>query len=317
MSPNGQSNLAVQDAVSALTFLKRVVPSFGGDVSKVTVAGQSSGAKLVRALLAAPSANSLFRSAILQSEVMVGFLELVLKPTLIPFFKNYGFLATSVKEQFQDYFNSKINCASSDQSCLNGLSVPTIIQAQMDLFNNAASLNRAAGPEPIRPVRDSSFIASSLDASAAPFPSVSKRLLITTVLNDAGPAIYNFFPDPLPESLWQPIVDGSLGPTRGPAVRGSPYYPVTPDLSNDIRPLLEKLGTDQQWKCSSWTFARNWVSHGGSAYVGVFNVGALYETNIGVPFCSAAGHVCHEGDIKIVVRFVFFSSASFRENLTW
>jgi carboxylesterase type B len=314
MAPNGESNLAVQDAVTALTFLRGVLPSFGGDPSKVTVAGQSSGAKLIRALLAAPSADSLFRSAILHSDVMVGSPEFFFKLTLTSSSKNYGFLPTTVQQQFQNYFNSKINCASSDQSCFDGLSVPMIIQAQTDLFHDAAGINQAAGPEPIRPVLDSSFIATSLDATASPFPHVSKPLLITTVLNEAGPFIYGTFPSPLPESAWQPIVDGSLGPTRGPAVRGSPYYPVTPDLSNDIRPLLEKLGTDQQWKCSSWTFARDWVSNGGSAYVGVFNVGATYVTNSGIPFCSEAGHVCHEDDIEIVVRSL--CNAPFCQELT-
>lgn len=51
-----------------------MLPSFGGDPSKITVAGQSSGANLIRALLAVPSAQSLFQSAILQSDPMVSSL---------------------------------------------------------------------------------------------------------------------------------------------------------------------------------------------------------------------------------------------------
>jgi Carboxylesterase type B len=74
MAPDGSTNLAVNDVVNALKFLKKVVPSFGGNSSKVTLAGQSSGANMIRALLAIPSAASLFRSAILQSDPMVRFL---------------------------------------------------------------------------------------------------------------------------------------------------------------------------------------------------------------------------------------------------
>lgn len=48
-----------------------MLPSFGGNPSKITVAGQSSGANLIRGLLAVPSAQSLFQSAILQSDPMV------------------------------------------------------------------------------------------------------------------------------------------------------------------------------------------------------------------------------------------------------
>jgi carboxylesterase type B len=73
MAPNGLTNLALKDVITALNFLQTVVPSFGGDNSKITVAGQSSGATMIRALLAVPSAAELFHSAILQSDPMVHF----------------------------------------------------------------------------------------------------------------------------------------------------------------------------------------------------------------------------------------------------
>ena len=71
MAPSGETNLAVNDVINALKFLRTGVPKIGGDASKITVAGQSSGGTMVRALLAVPSAQSLFRSAILQSDPMV------------------------------------------------------------------------------------------------------------------------------------------------------------------------------------------------------------------------------------------------------
>jgi hypothetical protein len=37
--------------------------------------------------------------------------------------------------------------------------------------------------------------------------------------------------------------------------------------------------------------------------VGLHTVGAPYPSNSGVGFCSEAGKVCHEDDIKIVVCF--------------
>lgn len=72
-SPDGRTNFAVQDVIASLKFLRIVLPSFAGDVSKITLAGQSSGANLIRALLATPSAASLFQSAILHSDPMVSF----------------------------------------------------------------------------------------------------------------------------------------------------------------------------------------------------------------------------------------------------
>lgn len=66
-----ESNLGAKDVVNALQFLKNNIGHFGGDGPRITVAGQSSGANMVRALLAAPSAQPLFRSAIIQSDPMV------------------------------------------------------------------------------------------------------------------------------------------------------------------------------------------------------------------------------------------------------
>jgi carboxylesterase type B len=71
LSPNGQTNLGVKDAVVALNFLNKVLPAIGGSASKVTIAGQSSGGNMVRALLATPSASSLFTQAIMQSDPIV------------------------------------------------------------------------------------------------------------------------------------------------------------------------------------------------------------------------------------------------------
>lgn len=71
MAPSGETNLAVKDVMNALQFLRTVLPSFNGDPSKITVAGQSSGGTMIRALLAAPSAGNLFQNAIIQSDPMV------------------------------------------------------------------------------------------------------------------------------------------------------------------------------------------------------------------------------------------------------
>jgi carboxylesterase type B len=42
------ANLGVKDVAVALEFLHKVLPSFGGDVGGITIAGQSSGAMMMR-----------------------------------------------------------------------------------------------------------------------------------------------------------------------------------------------------------------------------------------------------------------------------
>ena len=62
-----KGNFGLQDVQEALRWVRRNIRAFGGDPSRVTVAGESAGASIVETLLAAPTANGLFERAIMQS----------------------------------------------------------------------------------------------------------------------------------------------------------------------------------------------------------------------------------------------------------
>jgi hypothetical protein len=203
----------------------------------------------------------------------------------------------------QTYFNSQIGCSATDTNCLNGLSVSSILNAQMNLFGDAINLDPSAGNAmPIRPVKDGSFITSPLDTTA-PFPKETKPLLISTVNNESAYDIFGVFPDPLPLSEFGPLVNATFGTPRTQTILSSSFYAVNSSGSGDARYNLQVLGTDSLWKCSSWTFARNWVNNGGQAYVGMYVVGATYPGNEQVSACTQPGVVCHQDDIEIVVSF--------------
>ncbi|KAF7311334.1 Carboxylic ester hydrolase [Mycena kentingensis (nom. inval.)] len=279
MAPNGATNLAVKDTMNALKFLAKVVPSFGGDAKKITIAGQSSGAGMIRTLLATPSASSLFQSAIMQSDPV-----------------NYGFLDVSTQNALQSAFNTYTNCAASDTACQSALSVSAILDAQLSLSNAAMDIDESTGVgEPIRPVRDNKLVTTPLDLTA-PFPSQSKPLLLTTVKNEAGPTIFGMFDSALPSAATSLVCDASLGADRTSLVADSGFY----DFSlSDIRAPLEALGTDYMWRCPTHSLARQWVAKGGKAFVGEFVTGATYPGNDAIPFCAAGG-ICHQDDIFIV-----------------
>lgn len=284
MSPSGSTNLAVRDVMNSLKFLQKVAASFGGNANKITVVGQSSGAHMIRALLAAPSASSLFQSAILQSDPM-----------------DFGFMSQAGQRELQTFFNEQISCASSNSNCLQGLTVEAILSAQDDLFWEASYLVPLAGQfEPIRPVRDGSLINTSLD-STTPFAKVSKPILISTVNKEAAPTIYGNFDfeittDGFPS--YGQVVGATFGDPRTSQIIDSQYYQVAEN--EDARAAIERMGTDYLWKCSGWTMARNWVKSGGTAYVGLYTLGSTYPANAGVSVCSEAGNVCHQDDIQIV-----------------
>jgi len=304
MAPNGGTNLAVKDVINALKVLKAGVPMIGGSASKITIAGQSSGATMVRALLAIPSASSLFGSAILQSDPMVIFLQVfpVINASFIPFIQDYGFLSAGTQQTMQNFFNQQFSCNPSTDSCASSLSVNDILSASSTLYSQAIFLDQAAGQgEPIRPLRDGQLISYTLTTST-PFPQVSKPILVTTVANEAGSSIYGGFSSPMSESDYLQFVNWSLGTSRAGTVLASQRYTVqTLAGVTDARPSLERMGTDSLWKCSSWTFSRTWASKGGPAYVGMYVLGATYPTNAGIPFCTSNGSVCHQDDIQIVV----------------
>ncbi|GAA3751925.1 carboxylesterase/lipase family protein [Streptomyces tremellae] len=65
--PEAGSNVAVQDWVAALDWVRRDIAVFGGDPDNVTVFGQSAGGAACRALLCTPSARGLFHRAVMQS----------------------------------------------------------------------------------------------------------------------------------------------------------------------------------------------------------------------------------------------------------
>ncbi|HUP86671.1 MAG TPA: carboxylesterase family protein [Acidimicrobiales bacterium] len=61
------SNRAVLDWVAALTWVRENIAAFGGDPTKVTIAGQSAGGVACSTLLCMPAAKGLFRAAICMS----------------------------------------------------------------------------------------------------------------------------------------------------------------------------------------------------------------------------------------------------------
>ncbi|KZV92999.1 alpha/beta-hydrolase [Exidia glandulosa HHB12029] len=281
-SAGANGNLGVRDVIAALTFLKTMSSSFSIPSSAVTLAGQSSGATLVRALLASPSASSLFSKAVLHSDTA-----------------DYAFYKPATLTTFQNsFFPNSLNCSTSNTACLNALSLGTIMSAQQDFTSDAPSLDPAsAGPVPLRPVVDNSLLTTTLTST---FPSSLKPLLVTNVKNEGAPLVFGGIPE-LPASMYGAVLSSLVPDDRADAVLNSPFYTLDSSDPDTLRTTLSEVVTDLGFRCPDWTLARNWASKGGSAFTALFLLGATHPSNDGIDFCtSSSTHVCHQDEIGII-----------------
>ncbi|PAV73602.1 hypothetical protein WR25_00782 [Diploscapter pachys] len=60
-------NFAISDMIESLNWAKRYISFFGGDPSRITICGQSSGGESISTLTLSPAARGLFNQAIMQS----------------------------------------------------------------------------------------------------------------------------------------------------------------------------------------------------------------------------------------------------------
>ncbi|KAL5636494.1 hypothetical protein ACGC1H_000451 [Rhizoctonia solani] len=290
-SLSGSTNLAVRDVITALQFIRQVLPSFGGDINQITVAGQSSGGQMIRALLAAPSANSLFKYAAIHSDPM-----------------DYGFYKpeTVTALQTQLYTNTSGPLAAcSNLPCQQSVAVSDIIAAQQEMRGKVPSMYPVTNSgSPIRPFHDGQLLQYTLTGNSFPPTANLKPVLVLTVKNEAGSAVGGLDAD-LPSSMLNYFVSVTYSDDRSSKIIDSDNY--DPDSygaqagysdTDKTRTAIAQLFTDAYWRCPSWTFSRNWASKGGKVYTGEFQVGATYPSNQGNTLCQ--GKVCHEDDIYIL-----------------
>ncbi|KAF9234816.1 Alpha/Beta hydrolase protein [Melanogaster broomeanus] len=115
-------NYGIADQITALRWVQEHIADFGGDPSRVTIVGQSSGAASVRALLAAKPAFGLFAGAIAQSN-LAGFGYASTYSNYYTIEQEYSVAAEPLIEY--------VGCANATDvlTCLRGIPAETLVNA--------------------------------------------------------------------------------------------------------------------------------------------------------------------------------------------
>lgn len=151
-------NHGLLDLIEALKWVKENIQHFGGDASKITIMGESAGAKCVAALMMSPLAKGLFHQAILQSGSYQAIRDLT--------------TADYITEKFLSFFNNPKDIFSA--------SPETLLQAQNQLVTTGMGMIHLFGP-----VIDGKVILSSPQEAIQKGEASLVPLLIGTNLEES------------------------------------------------------------------------------------------------------------------------------------
>ena len=232
----GTANNALSDLVLALKWVKQNVAAFGGDPGRVTVGGQSAGAKLTDILMGVPAAEGLFHQMISES----GGAERVW-PRL-----NSIAVAKGFGEQWTKTSGHTLAGLKTAEGSL-------LIEAQEQLI--------ASWPQhfPLRAEIDGKLLPKLPVDTIAAGSTRGKRLLIGTNREESA-----FFVGPHPGHDARAADLGNMGTAKFDEVYRR-YAEVYPQLSVDERRI--RAVTAEEYWVPSMRVAEAHVRAGGTAYV--------------------------------------------------
>lgn len=199
------------------------------------MAGQSSGAQLIKTLLSTPAADSLFQRAILQSAPL-----------------DFGDHTPQTSEAVGQFFLATSQCTGKGLACLQNASVSSILDASSQTFVTVPQqIPGVAAVEPFRPVVDGKLVAKPFLSLVknGKFTNTKREIMFTTVKNEAGPQTYAVTSgESVAPEDYELFVNYLVDPTRAQAVLSSGLYKPDTSIEEGPRNTLELLGTDWVWR---------------------------------------------------------------------
>jgi para-nitrobenzyl esterase len=257
----GTANNGLRDLITALTWIQKNIGAFHGDPSRVTIGGQSAGAKLTDMLMGIPVAQPLFHQMISES----GGAERILSRAA----------STSISKGFAETWRTQSGSSIADLRTANG---PALIQAQQK-FIESWPLHF-----PLRAEVDGILIPRLPVETIAGGSTRGKRLLIGTNREESA-----FFIGPHPEKDATANQLGNATAATFDTVYQK-YKDLYPDLSVEQRRI--RAVTAEEYWVPSMRVAEAHVKGGGTAFV--------YELEFDETSGRLAGNAYHSLDVGMV-----------------
>jgi para-nitrobenzyl esterase len=232
----GTANNALRDLMTALTWIQENIGAFGGDPARVTVGGQSAGAKLTGILMGIPSAQPLFHQMISES----GGTERIWSRAT----------SADISKGFGDIWRKQSDSPATGLKAAPGAA---LIQAQEQFMDT--------WPQhfPLRAEIDGTLIPRLPVETIASGSTHGKRMLIGTNREESA-----FFLGPHPASDTNASQLGNLNVAQFDEVYQQ-YKDVYPQLSIEQRRI--RAATAEEYWVPSMRVVEAHVQGGGSAYV--------------------------------------------------
>jgi len=257
----GSANNALRDLIAALEWIQENIASFGGDPSRVTIGGESAGAKLTDILMGVPSAQKLFHQAISES----GGAERVWARAQ----------SESVAHGFAEEWHS-----------VTGKDPSTVLDAPADMLIRAQKQFIAAWPQhfPLRCQIDGKLISLRPVESIAAGSSRGKRLIVGTNRDESA-----LFIGPHPQK--DPVAGdlGNLQANEFSAVYQK-YREIYPQMNDEQRRI--RADTAEEYWIPSTRVADAHVKGGGIAW--------MYRLDFSETNGFLKGYAFHSLDVRLV-----------------
>ncbi|KAF9556982.1 hypothetical protein EC968_007868 [Mortierella alpina] len=280
-------NQAIHDQILALKWVKDHIANFGGDPTKVTLFGESSGAVSIRALLSAPSSWDLYSNVIMQS----GFDDLPFK-------------SAEDATEMATYFFDALKCASTDVDCARSKPIADIMSAQMETYKKMMDTKSWV------PITGHFMPTAGNDLISADFSDLVQQgqhntkvnIMWGTTKDDCGRFLDDYLHSSLPGSPYAQtsnygqVFQRLLGPERQKILVNSGLV-VKLRPNADAKELFSYIFTAYYLYCPLQSLSKQ-IARTQRLYHFRFDFGrnVPFLDNPGT-FCGDNGHVCHMEDI--------------------